>query len=144
MSYEPTMDGSSLAGSGCDSATADHAGEVARPPLLETAPGEPSGGERAAGSDRDRGSRGYRSQDEQTKRLGKALLSILRYQCSGQWLSSAELVGMLYRWHSEQEVVAVLREDPTRFVGRPRAPPDIHGWTEYEYRAKPKPDSRNR
>ena len=34
---------------GCDSATADHAGEVARPPLLETAPGEPSGGERAAG-----------------------------------------------------------------------------------------------
>ena len=68
------MDVSSLAGCGCDSATADHAGEVARPLLLEIAPGEPSGGERAAGSDRDRFGRGYRSQDEQTKQLGRALL----------------------------------------------------------------------
>ena len=71
MSYEQTMD--------WVSATADHAGEVARPPFLETAPG-------SASSDRDR-----------AKRLGKALLAILRHKCCGQWLTSAELVEKLYQ-----------------------------------------------
>ena len=119
MSYEQTMD--------WVSATADHVGEVARPPFLETAPG-------SASSDRDR-----------AKQLGKALVAILRYKFIGQWLTSAELVEELHHWRSaEQEVVAVLRQDTRRFRGRPRAPPDDHGWTDWEYRAIPKWNSRNR
>ena len=117
MSYEQTMD--------WVSATADHAGEVARPPFLETAPG-------SASSDRDR-----------AKQLGKALVAILRYKFIGQWLTSAELVEELHHWRSEQEVVAVLRQDTRRFRGRPRAPPDDHGWTDWEYRAIPKWNSRS-
>ena len=104
-----------------------------------------SAGDQAAGSEEGRGRRGHRSQKEsQDKRLGKALLAILRYDYADQWLSSRELVGLLRKRHSEGEVVEVLRGDPRRFAVRPRAPADANGWTEYEYRARLKTDSWDR
>ena len=123
----------------------EHHGDDDGPPEHAAEPSQQSAGDQAAGDGEGRGRHGHRSQrDIQAKRLGKALLAILRYDFVDQWLSSRELVGLLRKHHSEDEVVEVLRGDPRRFAVRPRAPADANGWTEYEYWARRKTDSWER
>ena len=76
--------------------------------------------------------------ESDSKRLGKALLAILRHDHANQWLTIDELLVRLRRPPSRDNVVAVLAEDTQRFVCRPRGPADAGGWVEYEYRARPK------
>ena len=123
----------------------EHPGVDDGPPERVAEPSQQSAGDQAADGGDGRGRRGRRSQKEsQAKRLGKALLAILRYDFVDQWLSSRELVGLLRKHHSEDEVVEVLRGDPRRFAVRPHAPADANCWTEYEYRARRKTDSWER
>ncbi len=79
-----------------------------------------------------------RDRRSDSKRLGKALLVILRHDNADQWLTIDELLERLRRPPSRDTVVAVLAEDTQRFVCRPRGPADAGGWVEYEYRARPK------
>ena len=79
-----------------------------------------------------------RDRRSDSKRLGKALLAILRHDHADQWLTIDELLVRLRRAPSRDDVVAVLAKDTQRFVCRPRGPADAGGWVEYEYRARPK------
>ena len=82
--------------------------------------------------------RDRRGRESDSKRLGKALLAILRHDHADQWLTIDELLVRLRRAPSRDDVVAVLAKDTQRFVCRPRGPADAGGWVEYEYRARPK------
>ena len=79
-----------------------------------------------------------RDRRSDSKRLGKALLAILRHAHADQWLTIDELLVRLRRAPSRDDVVAVLAKDTQRFVCRPRGPADAGGWVEYEYGARPK------
>ena len=79
-----------------------------------------------------------RDRRSDSKRLGKALLAILRHAHADQWLTIDELLVRLRRAPSRDDVAAVLAQDTRRFMWRPRGPADAGGWVEYEYGARPK------
>ena len=130
---------------GWGSVVAEPHGDDDGPPEHAAEPSQQSAGDQAAGDREGRGRRGHRSQkDSQAKRLGKALLAILRYDYVDLRLSAAELRELLRNRHSEKEIGEVLRGDPRLFAVRPRVPADANGWTEYEYTARLKTDSWGR
>ena len=79
--------------------------------------------------------RGDRRSD--SKRVGKALVFILRHDHADQWLTIDDLLVRLHRAHSRTDVEAVLAGDTRRFMCRRRGV-DASGWVEYEYCARPK------
>ena len=72
-----------------------------------------------------------------SKRLGKALVSILRHTHKDQWLTLDELLQRLRQRYSRSDVAAVLATDTRRFMSQSREA-DASGWVEYEYSARPK------
>ena len=72
-----------------------------------------------------------------SKRVGKALVSILRHTHKDKWLTLDELLQRLRRRYSRSDVAEVLATDTRRFMCQSRAA-DASGWVEYEYSAKPK------
>ena len=72
-----------------------------------------------------------------SKRVGKALVSILRHTHKDQWLTLDELLQRLRRRYSRSDVAAVLATDTRRFMSQSREA-DASGWVEYEYSARPK------
>ena len=128
---------------GCGSVDTDPGGDD-EPPEHDAETSQQSAGNETAGSKEGRGHRGHRSQREvETKRLGKALLAILRYDYLDHWLSAGELRELLRKRNSETDIGEVLRGDPRLFAG-PRVPADADGWAEYEYRARLRTDSWGR
>ena len=79
--------------------------------------------------------RGDRRSD--SKRVGKALLSILQHAHADQWLTIDELLVRLHRAPSRTHVEAVLAGDTRRFVCRLRGV-DAGVWVECAYYAGPK------
>ena len=77
-------------------------------------------------------------QRSHSKRVGQALVSILRYEHEDrdQWLTIDELLQRLRRGHSRYEVERVLAADTKRFMCQLREV-DASGWAEYEYSACP-------
>ena len=72
-----------------------------------------------------------------SKRVGKALVSILRHTHKDQWLTLDELLQRLHRRYSRSDVAEVLATDTRHFMCQSRAA-DASGWVEYEYSARPK------
>ena len=115
------------------------AGEPAEEPHQQGTSSEAMDGEQRQQPVLRRDRRGRHGPGESdSKRLGKALLAILRHDHADQWLTIDELLVRLRRAPSRDDVVAVLAKDTQRFVCRPRGPADAGGWVEYEYRARPK------
>ena len=77
------------------------------------------------------------------KRLGKALVQILRHTHKDQWLTLDELLQRLRQRYSRSDVAAVLATDTRRFMFQSREA-DASGWVEYEYSARPKRPKRPR
>ena len=71
-----------------------------------------------------------------SKRLGKALVSILRHTHKDQWLTLDELLQRLCQRYSRSDVAAVLATDTRHFKWQSR-PADASGWVEHEYSARP-------
>ena len=71
------------------------------------------------------------------KRLGKALVQILRYTHKGKWLTLDELVQILRHSQSASDVAKVLATDTRRFLCQSRETA-ASGWVVYEYSARPK------
>ena len=71
------------------------------------------------------------------KRLGKALVQILRYTHEGKWLTLDELVQILRHSQSADDVATVLATDTRRFLCQSRETA-ASGWVVYEYSARPK------
>ena len=76
-------------------------------------------------------------QRSHSKRVGTALVSILRHDHADQWLTIDDLLERLRRAHSRSDVEQVLATDTRRFMCRSRGV-DASGWVEYVYSARPK------
>ena len=71
-----------------------------------------------------------------SKRLGKALVSILRHSHADEWLTLDDLVARLRHPQSASDVAKVLAADSRRFMCRDKETA-ASGWVVYEYRARP-------
>ena len=95
-------------------------------------------GTRSESMDRRRHPRARRGDDgPDYKRLGKALVSILRHTHKDQWLTLDEVLQRLHRSYSRSDVRQVLATDTQHFKWQSR-PADASGWVEHEYSARPK------
>ena len=95
-------------------------------------------GTRSESMDRRRQQPAGRGDDRSdSKRVGKALVSILRHTHKDEWLTLDELLQRLRRRYSRSDVAEVLATDTRRFMCQSRAA-DASGWVEYEYSARPK------
>ena len=95
-------------------------------------------GTRSESMDRRRHPRARRGDDgPDYKRLGKALVSILRHDHPDQWLTIDDLLERLHGAHPRSAVEQVLAEDTRRFMCRSRGV-EAGGWVVYEYSARPK------
>ena len=95
-------------------------------------------GTRSESMDRRRHPRARRGDDgPDYKRLGKALVRILRHDHPDQWLTLDEVLQRLHKSYSRSDVKEVLATDTRHFMCQSRAA-DASGWVEYEYSARPK------
>ena len=95
-------------------------------------------GTRSESMDRRRHPRARRGDDgPDYKRLGKALVRILRHDHPDKWLTLDEVLQKLHRSYSRSDVRELLATDTRHFKWQSR-PADASGWVEHEYSATPK------